>query len=130
MRLAPSITIAALSLIAGCSTLPGPGAKEHAAHHPPEAAAAKADQQMNAMQEMHQKMQSAKTPQERAALMDEHMKAMQGGMNMMCDMGGGTGTGSQGRAGSQDMMARCMKMKDMTMQMMMDREAAKAPAGK
>lgn len=47
------------------------GADEHAAHHPP-AAAAKED--------------AAKAPQERAALMDDHMKAMQSGMAMMGSM--------------------------------------------
>ncbi|MES2098257.1 MAG: lipoprotein [Pseudomonadota bacterium] len=110
------------------------GAEDHAAHHPAGAAtvpaAPKVEQQMKMMREMHQKMQAAKTPQERAALMDEHMKAMRGGMSMMCDMGAGMGAGAQGGAGSKDSMARCMEMKDMATQMMMDREGMKPPTSK
>lgn len=101
---------------------------DHAAHHPAEAtapAAAKADKQMKMMEDMHKKMMAAKTPAERQALMAEHMKAMQGGMSMMCEMGSGGGMGMQGGAGSGDMMKRCMEMKDMTMQMMTDRESGK-----
>src|SRR5688572_17958066 len=105
--------------------------QHHAAHHPPAAAvpADRADAQMKAMQEMHRKMAAAKTPEERQALMAEHMKAMQGGMSMMCEMNTG-GTGMADGAGSNDMMKRCMDMRNMTMQMMMDREALRAPAGK
>ena len=33
-------------------------------------------------------------------------------------------------AGSNDMMKRCMEMRDMSMQMMMDRESGKSPAAK
>ena len=124
---------ATVMILSGCAApAKQDRAEDHAAHHPAGAAtvaaAAKADQQMKMMREMHQKMQAAKTPQERAALMDEHRKAMQGGMSMMCEMGGGMGQGDT--AGSKDMMARCMEMKDMTMQMMMDRDGAKAPAAK
>jgi hypothetical protein len=61
--------------------------------------------------------------------MGEHMKAMQGGMSMMCDMGV-AGTGMAGGAGSNEMMKRCMDMRNMTMQMMMDREAVRAPPAK
>ncbi len=83
---------------------------------------------MKAMRTMHEKMVSAKTPEERQALMDEHMKAMRGSMSMMCEMGG-SAQGSN-MSGSPEMMKRCMEMKDMTMQMMMDREAVRPPAGK
>ena len=41
------------------------------------------DQQMKTMQDMHQKMVAAKTPEERAALMKDHMRTMQDGMAMM-----------------------------------------------
>ena len=82
------------------------------------------------MREMHRKMQAAKTPQERAALMGEHMKAMQGGMSMMCEMGASGGTRTGDATQSNDMMTRCMEMKDMTTQMMMEREGAKAPPAK
>jgi cytochrome c556 len=40
----------------------------------------------SAMQDMRQKMAAAKTPEERQALMSEHMKAMHEGMGMMRGM--------------------------------------------
>ena len=40
------------------------------------------------MRAMHEKMAAAKTPQERQALMAEHMKTMQDGMRMMKSMHG------------------------------------------
>ena len=46
----------------------------------------KMDAQMKYMQEMHEKMMNAKTPEERKAHMAEHMKTMQGGMAMMNDI--------------------------------------------
>ncbi|MGE5116845.1 MAG: hypothetical protein ACM3N6_10195 [Betaproteobacteria bacterium] len=105
-----------------------------AAHQPPDTAGApsaeRLDMQMKTMQDMHQKMMAAKTPEERQALMAEHMKAMEGGMTMMCEMGSRGGMGMQGSAGSNDMMKRCMSMKDTTMQMMMDRESGRPPATK
>jgi len=127
-----------LSGIASAAT--PPGADEHAAHHPAGTAAASAppgyDQQMNLMHEMHQKMAAAKTPDERAALMKDHMEAMQDGMGMMGQMGGGT----MGRKGMEsgkgdmrmdpEMMKRRMDMMEMMMQMMMDREGMKPPATK
>jgi len=121
--------------------------EEHADHHP-EAAPRRApapgpyDRQMKAMGEMRQKMLAAKTPEERAALMQEHMKVMQDGMAMMDGMRGGMGTGSspadgakkppaQSGAGTAGPMAmqRRMDMMEMMMQMMMDRQAM-PPAGK
>ena len=45
--------------------------------------------QMKAMHDMHDKMMAAKTPEERNALMAEHMKVMQEGMSMMNRMGPG-----------------------------------------
>lgn len=89
---------------------------------------------MRTMQDMHQKMQAARTPQERAAVMSEHMKAMQGGMAMMCEMGAGMGLpggpGPQASPGAPDMMKRCMEMRDMTMRMMMEREPTPPAPGK
>ena len=47
------------------------------------------DQHMKIMpQTMHEKFLAAKTPEERQALMAEHMKLMQDGMAMMKQMGG------------------------------------------
>ena len=71
---------------------------QHKAHHPagsasttatkPVSAKASSDRaqmvsQTKAMQAMHDKMMAAKTPEERSALMAEHMKSMQEGMDMM-----------------------------------------------
>ena len=133
-------------LLAGCSSLPGGAAKEadeHVAHHPPQAGTtavdfSKVDQQMKTMQEMHQKMQSAKTPEERAALMKDHMKTMQDGMAMMGQMRGGMGMGMGGGKGAtgggmsmdSETMKRRMDMMEMMMQMMMDREGPKPLAAK
>ncbi|PUE60670.1 hypothetical protein B9Z44_02435 [Limnohabitans curvus] len=81
------------------------------------------DKQMKAMQAMHEKMASAKTPEERQALMAEHMKMMQDGMGMMKEMGGMQGgkamTGNM--ADRQQMMEKRMDMMESMMQMMIDR---------
>lgn len=104
------------------------GAGDHAAHHPAAASApaARYEQQMRMMDDLHRKMMAAKTPEERQALMAEHMKAMQGGMSMMCEMAS-AGTGTQPGSPAATMKS-CMDMKEMTMKMMMDREAQRAPA--
>ena len=117
--------------------------KDHAAHHsegasapaakaapkPGAAAPAQMDMQMKSMQEMHEKMMAAKTPEERQALMTEHMKSMQGGMAMMGQMKAPDAKGG-GKSMSPEMMSKRMDMMEMMMQMMMDREAARAPASK
>ena len=78
--------------------------------------------QMKAMQQMHEKMLAAKTPAERNALMAEHMKLMQNGMNMMGGMGAGTAPGKPAdMAARQGMMEQRMDMMQSMMQMMMDR---------
>jgi hypothetical protein len=91
---------------------------------------AKMDEQMKAMQAMHEKMIAAKTPEERQALMDEHMKLMQDGMEMMQQMGAGMQGmgGMQGGKGMptnmaerQQMMEKRMEMMESMMQMMLDR---------
>ena len=114
---------------------------QYKAHHPAgsaSAAAAKAmpgkttpemarmANQMKAMQEMHDKMMAAKTPEERSALMAEHMKTMQSGMEMMKSMGGMGGmTGPKGPPSSmserQTMMEQRMNMMQTMMEMMADR---------
>ena len=80
------------------------------------------DAKMKAMQEMHQKFMSAKTPEERMALMPENMKAMQDAMTMMDDMrGGGMGMGMMGDKGGMGMMGGADKggmMEKMPMDMM------------
>lgn len=150
--------------VAGCAVAQSPKPEdEHAGHHPgdaqsggvttqsaPAATAASApdafDRQMKAMQEMHKKMQAAKTPAERSALMDEHMKLMQSGMTMMgAGNSGGMGMGMMqqgaqakpaapaasgnsgmggGMMGMHAQMERRMAMMEQMMQMMVDRQAA------
>jgi hypothetical protein len=126
----------ALTVLAGCSSLPGSASKEadeHAAHHPAGTVAAPAgyDERMKMMREMHQKMAEAKTPEERAALMKDHMKAMHEGMGMMGQMNGKGMEGSKGKmCMDAEMMKRRMDMMEMMMQMMVDREATKTPSPK
>ncbi len=87
-------------------------------------------EQMKAMQAMHDKMMAAKTPEERNAMMAEHMKVMQNGMSMMGRMGPGAMAGKPGdMAARQGMMEQRMDMMQSMMQMMMDRMAP-APAAK
>jgi hypothetical protein len=84
------------------------------------------------MQAMHEKMMSAKTPEERQALMAEHMKMMQDGMGMMKQMGAMSGMGGMeggkgmngNMADRQQMMEKRMEMMESMMQMMMDRMPA------
>ena len=82
--------------------------------------------QMKAMQEMHNKMMAAKTPEERNALMADHMKSMQDGMGMMKGMGG-MGAMSGPKASPADMaqrqaqMEQRMDMMQTMMEMMADR---------
>lgn len=132
---------------------------EHTQHHAPEAAkkaltapAAKSpsmpretmgamDGKIKAMREMHEKMMAAKTPEERKALMADHVKAMQDGMSMMekmdstggmsgmGDMKGTTGKGADAMKGGMPMdmmgaheaMQKRMEMMTTMMRMMMDR---------
>ncbi len=88
------------------------------------------DKQMNDMQAMHEKMASAKSPGERQALMTEHMKIMQGGMDMMKETGAmngmgcmQAGKGMKGNNGSnhQHWMEKRMEMMESMMQMLIDR---------
>lgn len=83
----------------------------------------KMDAQMKAMNEMHAKMMSARTPEERSKLMAEHMKTMQDGMKMMssgmADMKGMKAM--PGDMGAQhQMMGKQMEMMQSMMKMMMD----------
>ena len=119
------------------------GSDGHKDHHPaettaptaPAPAVAQPSQGMNPammaameqrMRAMHEKMAAAKTPQERQALMAEHMKTMQDGMRMMKSMHGQMASGNPpaGMAGMQhdpQMMEKRMAMMESMMQMMMDR---------
>lgn len=91
------------------------------------------DSKMKAMDEMHQKMMAAKTPEEKKALMAEHMKTMQEGMKMMSMTGGAGMADMQGKkpmpgnmGQHHQMMEKRMAMMETMMQMMMDRMPAPA----
>ena len=136
MKLALAALCSSVSL-AGCAT--GPTPEDHSAHHPPGASAAapaaptpgQMDSMMKSMQTMHDKMMAAKTPEERATLMQEHRKLMQGGMAMMGHMRGKSCMGMDGGMSmGPEMMGKHMDMMDMMMKMMADREAMKPPAAK
>lgn len=78
--------------------------------------------QMKAMQQMHDKLMAAKTPEERNALMTEQMKLIQGGMSMMGDTSAdGTARKPVAMARRQEMMEQRMDMMHSMMQMMLDR---------
>lgn len=150
MRIHALTSMLAALLISGCAIAPAAKTDDdHSAHHPPEGSPATAqpapasalgtqayERQMKVMQEMHLKLQAAKTPAERAALMSEHMKLMQAGMSMMGamrgmgsvgGMGGPAGQSPQGGMGMMNMhthMERRMAMMEQMMQMMVDRQAA------
>lgn len=115
-------------------------AEDHSQHHP-EYSSAKTvakpapqkskdqamtmDEHMSAMRNMHEKMMNAKTPEERNALMAEHMKTMQKGMSMMNSMMGGE---AAGKKTSREMMQKQMDMMQMMTEMMKDRMGKQAPA--
>jgi hypothetical protein len=73
---------------------------------------------MHEMHEMHEKMMSAKTPEERNALMAQHMKTMQAGMAAMSMKGQKPMPGNMKMR--QQMMEKRMDMMETMMQMMMD----------
>lgn len=120
MRIPALTSMLTALIISGCAIAqPAKPDEDHSAHHPPGGAPATAaaqpapagapstqayERQMKAMQEMHGKMQAAKTPAERAALMKEHMKLMQAGMSMMGTMGGMGGPGNQSPQPGMGMM--------------------------
>lgn len=84
----------------------------------------KSDAQIKMMQNMHKKMMGAKSPEERKALMVEHMKLMREGMAMMKAMGADGKPKMQGdmhkEMNMHQMMERRMEMMESMMQMMMD----------
>ena len=93
------------------------------------------DTQTQSMQGMHEKMMAAKTPEQRNALMAEHMKSMQDGMKLMEGMATPGRMGAAGAKGlpgdmgaNQLMLEKRMAMMQTMMKMMMDRMPATAPA--
>ena len=140
MKIARSLTFALAFAAVGVPTWAAQD-DPHKAHHPAGSASAAATKavsgktspemarmanQTKAMQAMHDKMMAAKTPEERGALMAEHMKSMQDGMDMMKGMGGmGSMAGPKSPATHmterQTMMEQRMDMMQTMMEMMADR---------
>ena len=143
MKLVRPLTLALAFVVVGVPTW---AAQDdlHKGHHPAGSTSAAATKtvsgktspdsarmanQTKAMQEMHDKMMAAKTPEERGALMAEHMKSMQQGMDMMKGMGGLGGMGGMAGPKSpatnmperQTMMEQRMDMLQTMMEMMVDR---------
>ena len=73
---------------------------------------------MKPMREMRDKMAKAGTPEERQALMADHMKAMHDGMQMMKGTGGMGGMGMADAKGMHAEMARRHQMMEGRMDMM------------
>ena len=126
-----AIALTAATTLVACSTAPsmpmpmamaatpGTAPPDHLAH---------LDTQIKRMQAMHDKMMSAKTPEERSKLMADHMKSMQDGMKMMEGMAGPGMAGMQGMQGGMGgmgahhaMMEKRMAMMQTMMKMMMER---------
>jgi len=124
--------LASASTLIACTTAPAMpmGAAPAGAMASPERMSSM-DAQMKTMKDMHARMMSARTPDERQALMAEHMKAMQGGMAAMKGMPGMGGMGD-GKAMPAEMaqhhgmMAQHMEMMQMMMAMMSQRMAPMA----
>lgn len=110
---------------------------QHSPHHPAGSASAppqheigrpggvtvmvRMNAQMQAMQVMHEKITSAKTPAERDALMPEHMKLMQESMSMLRGMSPAKpppGTGNS--AARQQIQEKRVDMMESMMQMLVD----------
>ena len=97
------------------------------------------DEHMRKMQALHEKLATARTPEERQKLMHEQQAEMQTAMAMMNHMTAGGGMmggmgggmmgqkGKPGDAGAQmQMMQKRMDMMQMMMQSMMDQQGAMA----
>ena len=149
-----ALALAAALAFASTSTVAANHEQDHTEHHPeaPAAVAPAPDtgakvppqamqKQMQAMKAMHEKMMNAKTPQERSALMAEHIQTMRDGMGMMQKMGQPGGMGEMSGMGapkgekamacdmheSHRMMGMRMEMMESMMQMMMDRMQSQTP---
>ena len=137
MKLVRPLTLALALVVVGVPTWAAQD-DQHKDHHPAGSASATASKSMSgkttpemarmanqtkAMRAMHDKMMAAKTPEERTALMAEHMKTMQDGMGMMKGMGGMAGTKSPPTDMTQRhaMMEQRMDMMQTMMEMMVDR---------
>ena len=80
---------------------------------------------MKSMHEMHDKLMAARTPEERYALMPEHLKTMQDAMAMMKEMSTSGGRHLlKGNPTSIQLMDKRMEMMEAMMELLMDRVPA------
>ncbi len=136
MKLFQSLSLV-LAILTGSAAAWAAADDEHKGHHPAGSASAPVSKastskttpemarmanQRKAMQEMHDKMMAAKTPDQRNALMGEHMKTMHDGMDMMKGSGGmAAGKSPTDMGQRQNMMEQRMDMMQTMMEMMVDR---------
>lgn len=87
LKILPIFLLATVGVV-GCTT----GSMSNSSMHPHEAQGSKGSMNManpgmmTMCRDMHQQMKSAKTPEERKAMMAEHMKHMQAGKMEQCPM--------------------------------------------
>lgn len=139
------LIVASAVLLTACLSMPGPGARmgQGSPHHDMAAidgSDAKCADDMKMMRELHQNAMGAKTPEERTAMMHDHMKAMQGAMGTMRQTKPGMAmqdsdktpmASAQMNRGTTACRMDMMDMKlTMMMQMMMDGDSAKVLATK
>lgn len=128
------LAVSIAAFLTACASPGAPGttavsvakADEHAAHQAATASgtpSAPMHEHMKQMQVMRDRMASARTPEERQALMTEHMKSMHNGMAMMKGMEGmpGMQNAPTDPAQRQRMMEMRMDMMQTMMEMMMQR---------
>jgi hypothetical protein len=136
MKLVRPLSLA-LAIVTVCLPTWAAQDDQHKVHHPAGSASAPAskptpgkpsmqialmDTQIKAMGAVHDKLMAAKTPEERNALMTEHMQAMQDAATMMNGMAARGMKGMTGdMAAHHQMMDKRMEMMQATMQLMMDR---------
>ena len=113
------VAVLAMALVSACAGQPNGNPQHLSAARP-----GQMDAPLRAMTEAHGKMMSAKTPEERKALMAEHHKAMREGMAAMHDSMG------MMKPGAPCMDTEAMKKHQAMMQMMMQMmaEIPDAPA--
>ena len=140
MKTSHAVMIGMVALISAGSAMGQGGMGSVGARDPgmtqPGAMMGQMDQRMKAMQELHQQMLSATTPEERQKLMEEGRKELQQGMTMMQPMmqgGGMMGGGPRGKAPSvgtqMQLMNKRMDMMQTMMQTMMDLQVVPIPSG-
>ncbi|MBA2722526.1 MAG: hypothetical protein H0U56_06430 [Methylibium sp.] len=137
MKLFRPLSLALALITVGATAWAAPD-DAHKGHHPAGAASAPVSKsttgkttpemvrmanQRKAMQEMHDKMMAARTPDERNALMGEHMKTMRDCMDMMNGAGGMAAPNMPptDMTQRQNMMEQRMDMMQTMMEMMVDR---------